>query len=254
MKRFRPLAALPLLALLLASCATSPAPLPLRVGLTPNSPPLCMLDPDGTRPDGLECDLATALAAELRCPLEIVPLEWDDLFPALFDGRVDILMSGLTVTPGRAARVAFCDPYLQNPLVAATRAGEAAAYASAADILTAPASIGVLRRTSAETFVRRHCARARAVPVALRRDVAQNLAANRFSLYVDDLAAVLDLAAANPEILEVIPVPLHPQDLAWAVRPDNADLLLAANAALARWRASGRLDALLDRWLPARPK
>ena len=40
-----------------------------------------------------------------------------------------------------------------------------------------------------------------------------------------------------------------------AIPPPDQDIVtLAANAALARWRASGRLDALLDRWLPARPK
>lgn len=251
-RRFAALAAALLLGVLAAACTSTQAPdaLPLRVGFTPNYPPLCMTA-DG-RPAGLEADFAAALAAELRCPLQIVPLEWDDLFPALADGRVDIVMSGLTVTPARAARVSFCRSYLQNPLVAAARAGEAASYASAADVLSAPTSIGVLRRTSAETFVRRHCARARAIPVSLRRDVPQNLAARRFSLYVDDLAAVLDLVAAAPDTLEVVPYPLYPQELAWAVRRDNAALRAAADAALAKWKASGRLDALLDRWLPER--
>ena len=252
MKPFRLLA--PLAALLFAAaCATTPPPLPLRVGFTPNYPPVCMVTPEG-QPTGIECDLANALAEELRCPLELVPVEWDDLFPALLEGRVDILMSGLTVTPARSATVAFCDPYLQNPLVAAARSGEAAAYASAADVLSAPTSIGVLRHTSAETFVRRHCAKARAVPVSLRRDVPQNLAARRFSLYIDDLAAILDLVAAHSEVLDLVPHALHPQDLAWAVHPENQNLRAAANAALARWRASGRLDAILDRWLPGRPK
>jgi len=256
MKRFSRRLSVPAAALLLgvfaAACTSSTAPdaLPLRVGLTPNYPPLCMTFQG--RPAGLEADFAAALAEELRCPLEIVPLEWDDLFPALSDGRIDIVMSGLTVTPARAARVAFCKPYLQNPLVAVTRAGEAASYASAADVLAAPTSVGVLRHTSAETFVRRHCARARTVPVSLRRDVPQNLAARRFALYVDDLAAVLDLAAAHSDALEVIPHPLYPQELAWAVRRDNAPLRAAAGAALSKWKASGRLDELIDRWLPDR--
>jgi polar amino acid transport system substrate-binding protein len=248
-RRFFPLAAA-LLAALACSCATSPDALPLRVGISPAYPPVCMVV-DG-HPAGLEPDLAAALAAELRCPVEFVPMERDQLIPALLDGRVDILMSGLTVTPSRASRVAFCRPYLSNPLVAAARSGQAAAYSSAADVLSAPTSIGVLRHTSAETFVRRHCAKARAIPVTQRRDVAQNVAANRFSLYVDDLAAVLDIVSDNPDVLEVVPYPLHPQNLAWAVHPANRDLLSAANAALAKWKADGRLDAMLDRWLPAR--
>lgn len=253
-RRLLPFAAA-LLAVLVSAC-TSPAPVPrpsllsLRVGFTPNYPPICMTD--NGRPVGLEADLAEALAKELGCPLEIIPFEFDQLFPALLDGRVDILMAGLTVTPSRELKVKFCSPYLRNPLVAVTRAGKAHAYASAAAVLAAPTSVGVIRQTSAEIFVRRHCAHARVVPITFHRDVAQNLSTGRFTLYVDDLSSILDLVATHPEVLEVIPYPLHPQDIAWAVRPDNKALLAAANAAIAKWKADGRLDAMLDRWLPGR--
>lgn len=258
-RKFRIFAAIA--AVLLAvwgTACTSPAPPPatapqlesLRVGFAPNYPPICMAK-DG-EPAGLEADFAAALADELGCPFEIVSLEFHELFPALLDGRVDILMSGLTVTPSRAYQVRFCKPYMNNPLVAVSRAGWGSSFSSASHVLSASGSIGVLRHTYAEIFARRHCPRARIVHVSDYDDVPRDIAANSYSLYIDDLAAVLDLTAAHPDILEIIPFPLQQQEIAWAVHPDNAALLSAANAAIDKWKVNGRLTAMLDRWLPGR--
>lgn len=254
--RFSAIAVAILLAVLAGGCATSapPAPAPdlevLRVGFAPNYPPVCM--EAAGQPVGLEADFAEAFAKELGCRLEIVQMDFDDLFPALLGGRVDILMSGLTVTPQRAYKVRFCTPYLSNPLVAVTRAGWARSYASASQVLALNASIGVLRHTYGETFVRKHCLRARVVPIVEYDNVPQDLEDNRYSIYVDDLAAILDLSAKHPGLLEVIPYPLQQQDIAWAVHPDNASLLSAANATIDKWKASGKLDETLDKWLPDR--
>lgn len=254
--RFAAIAVALPLALLAWGCVTSapPAPAPeiqtLRVGFSPNYPPICMESEGEAR--GLEADFAAALAKELGCGFEIVQMGFEELMPALLDGRVDILMSGLTVTPTRAYKVRFCKPYLNNPLVAVTREGWARSYASASQILAVNASIGVLRHTHGESFVRKHCMRARVVPITDYDAVPEDFANNRYSLYVDDLAAVLDLSAKHPGVLEVIPYPLQQQEIAWAVHPDNASLLSAANAAIDKWKANGKLDEMLDQWLPDR--
>lgn len=258
--RFAALLSAALLAAWTAACtaptaATAPVPAPklhsLRVGFAPNYPPICM-NGEGGGPNGLEADFAAALAEELGCPLEIVPMDFGQLLPSLLEGKVDILMSGLTVTPERAYQVRFCKPYVRNPLVAVARAGWGSAYSSASHVLAASSAIGVLRHTYAETFVRRHCPRARVIHVPNYDMVPEDLANNRYSLYVDDLAAVLDLAASHPDVLEIIPFPLQQQEIAWAVHPDNAALLSAANAAIDKWKVNGKLNEMLDRWLPKR--
>ena len=243
-------------AVLVGGCVTTQEPVPaptlqvLRVGFSPNYPPICM-ESEG-EPRGLEAEFAAAFAKELGCGVEIVQMEFEDLIPALLDKRVDILMSGLTVTPQRAYKIRFCKSYLSNPLVAVTRDGWARSYASASQILSVNASIGVLRNTYGESFVRKHCMRARVVPIVEYDNVPEDLANNRYSIYVDDLAAILDLSAKHPGVLEVIPYPLLQQEIAWAVHPDDAALLSAANAALDKWKANGKLDEMLDKWLPDR--
>lgn len=244
-----PLAALAA-ALLLAACSSLPAQpaAPLRVGFTANYPPICM-ERDGL-PAGLEYDFATALAKELGRPLVIVEVPWAEQIDALLGGRTDIIMSGMTATPARSARVRFCTPYMVNPLVAMCRAGDPANAASPDELLSTTATIGVLARTSAESFARHHFPRARIVPLSSRADAPLHIENSRIDYYVDDFAAIANLLSGDEARLDFLPWPLQGQNLCWALRPDQDDFRRDCDRILARWKESGELDRMLLRWMP----
>ena len=78
---------------------------------------------DGGTPRGIayeagkkfENELNTSLATgHLRVRVVFVPQQRDQLIPALLEGRGDVVLAGLTVTPERSARVAFGPPQQQN--------------------------------------------------------------------------------------------------------------------------------------------
>ena len=69
---------------------------PLRVGLSPDYEPLAFLQ-DGT-PAGIEVDNAREVAQYLDRSLELVPMAFEELFPALLAGRIDVVMSGISVS------------------------------------------------------------------------------------------------------------------------------------------------------------
>ena len=241
-----------LLPLMISSCSTLKSSQPvLRVGMTPNYPPLAMLR-DGFAA-GVECDFATQLAADLGMELELISVPWEKQLDELGAGKIDIVMSGMTVTMPRQARAAFCDPYMSNPLIAVTRRGESGKFPTAGAIQDTMGGIGMLKDTSADTFVRRHFRSGKILPLARRDDVVFYLANQRIDLFVDDLAAAIDVVSRNEAKLELIPIPLEEQKLAWAVRPEDAEFRGKVNAVLERWRANGVLDQILNQWLPYRP-
>lgn len=238
-------------ALLACSCSTTKsAKAPLRVGVTPNYPPLIMMQ--GEKAAGIECDFAAQLSSELGRPLELLKVPWDELFDELEGGHIDIIMSGLTVTPARRVRATFCDSYMNNPLIALSRRGESKNYSTADDVLSSSATIGVLRETSADAFIRRNCQNAKILPLSSRDDVVFYLANQRIDLYIDDMAAAVGIVSRNEERMELVRIPLAEQELAWAVRLGDEALRQQVNAALARWNATGIRDQILDRWLPYR--
>jgi len=243
-----------LLALMVSSCSTTKnqKPGPLRVGVTPNYPPLIMMQ--GEKAAGVECDFAVQLASDLGRSLQLIPVPWALQLEELEEGRIDIVMSGMTVTPARQVRATFCEPYMNNPLVAIARRGEGINFRSADEVMRWMGSIGVLEDTSADAFVRRSFPNAKIMPLSSRNDVVFYLANQRIDLFIDDLAAAVGVITRNENRMELIPIPLGTQQLAWAVQLGNESLRSQADEALHRWHESGLLERILDRWMPYRKR
>jgi polar amino acid transport system substrate-binding protein len=75
-----------------------------------NMPPLNMTAKDGEI-FGLEPDLARLFAEAMNVKLRFVTKPFNDLLPALQSGQVDMVLSGMTITPVRNRKVAFIGPY-----------------------------------------------------------------------------------------------------------------------------------------------
>lgn len=238
-----------------AACAPStrrsgPEPVaipPLRVGLAPDSPPIAFKQ--GGQLAGIEVDLAVQLASDLRRPLRIAELRWDDLIPALLGGQIDVIMSGMTTTRAREFRVAFAEPYLKTGITALMRLYEAPSYDTPAKIMGSTARIGVVKGTTAEKFVRERCPGASRLPYPSPQDAVTELRNRRIDLFVGDAQLVAWFLSANESELAGMFTPMTDDALAWGFRPGDDGLRTAANAALARWKEDGTLKQILRRWL-----
>jgi hypothetical protein len=81
----------------------------LRVGTSADLPPLNIRNKQG-EVAGLEIDLVGALADAMKLELHFVVVSFGDLLPTPERGEVDLVISGMTMTPKRNARVAFAPP------------------------------------------------------------------------------------------------------------------------------------------------
>ncbi len=123
----------------------------LRVGVTANAQPLVYRQ--GDKIVGLEADLARELAKDLGKTLQFVEYEWDDLIPALMDNKIDIIMSGMSITRLREVRIAFTIPYFKSGLMALIRREDAARFSTGLFALTTSSAIGAIKDTTSEFFV-----------------------------------------------------------------------------------------------------
>lgn len=80
------------------------------IGTSGNQPPLITRDKSGDL-IGLEADLARLIAASMGVKHKMVAMPFAELLPALQNGTIDIVMSGMTITPERNMKVAFVGPY-----------------------------------------------------------------------------------------------------------------------------------------------
>jgi polar amino acid transport system substrate-binding protein len=82
----------------------------LRVGMSGDMPPLTMT----TKEDkliGLDADLAAVMANAMGVRLILQKIPFNELLPALEGGRIDMIISNMTITPERNLKAVFVGPY-----------------------------------------------------------------------------------------------------------------------------------------------
>ncbi|UCE84935.1 MAG: transporter substrate-binding domain-containing protein, partial [Deltaproteobacteria bacterium] len=134
----------------------------LRVGLSGNQPPLNMKNRRGEI-IGLEVDLVEALARSMGLTARLVEKPFPELLPALERGEVDLVISGVTITPERNARVAFAGPYFISGKSVLTKSKTISNVESSAALDDPVRTYAVLASSTSEQFVKEVLPRAKRV-------------------------------------------------------------------------------------------
>ena len=75
-------------------------------------PPFTFIGKDGN-PAGLDIDSINWIAKEMGFKVRHQPTDWAAIVPSLKAKKIDLIASGMSITPERQAEVDFCDPYWQ---------------------------------------------------------------------------------------------------------------------------------------------
>jgi len=87
----------------------------LRIGYMSDALPFMYVNDKG-KIVGLEADMAHLLAGELDVGLEFVKVRRNEIGKLLSTGRIDVMMSGLLITPERALELRFTSPHMKSTL------------------------------------------------------------------------------------------------------------------------------------------
>jgi len=227
-------------------------PAELRVGISPNYPPIAF-EEDG-RIVGVEVDLAEKLGQELPTKVTLVKTDWDDLLPSLRDGKIDVEMSGVSITERRSEKVRFTDPYLRVGQMVLVRKKDMSKLNDPAAMNSAKRKIGVEKNTTGEAYARRHLDAATIVSFDSVDAGVAAVRSGEVDAFIHDAPTVWRVVGRPPkEDPELIGIykPLTDEYLAWAVRKDDASTLGALlDAKIAEWTKNGELQAVIDRWIP----
>jgi len=246
-----------LLAVFLGACGTlrmeskpkEIPPAPLLVGVYPYYPPMIFKEKNQVR--GVEADLGVRLGKALGRQADFFELSWERLIPALMEKKIDIIMSGMSITEARKARVNFTDPYLKTGQVALMRAEDASRFNSLASIRESLSTIGVVKGTTGEVFVRDNFPKAaNIISFQKASEASTSLINRRIDLFVHDAPSVAWLVSENEGVLKGYWEPFTEEYLGWALNREDQDLLLQINSVLSTWRKDGTLKEVLTQWLP----
>ena len=94
----------------------------IRIGTYRHYPPWTITDESG-KISGFEIDMIGDLCRRLGARCEIVTVDWETVFDDLDAKKYDAYIGCMTITPERAGRAAFSQPYALTPEYFATSVG-----------------------------------------------------------------------------------------------------------------------------------
>lgn len=222
----------------------------LRVGIDPTFPPFAVAE--GDRLEGLDVDLARALAEELDLEAQFTYFGYDGLYDALATEQVDVLISALVIAPERTKDIAYSTAYFdagQFLFVSETLAGF-----HGMDELegkTVAVELGALGHVLAEEWQGR-LRKLTVQPYASAVEALAAVAAGQAdAALVDSVSGRLflrDQPADAPGLIMVNEA-VATEPYAMATRIDDVMFLRELNAALQRLVQSGRMNNIANKWL-----
>ena len=124
----------------------------LVVGMAGNMPPMNMTTKEGEL-IGYEVDLAKNMAASMGVKAKFSVMLFAELLPALQSGKIDLILSNMTITPARNLKVAFVGPYFTSGKAFLTKIKTIALADEAADIDAKNTKLVALKGSTSQAFV-----------------------------------------------------------------------------------------------------
>jgi ABC-type amino acid transport substrate-binding protein len=194
--------------------------------------------------------MARALAGLMGLELEIVQKPFSKLLGALAGGEVDLVMSGMTITPQRNMKTAFVGPYFLSGKSILTRSTSLAQADDPGDLNQADLKFAALEGSTSQQFVQSRLPKASLVTTPDYDEAVKLLLADRVSAVVADREIVTLTAFLHPkEGLVTLREPLTIEPIGMAAPAGDPLLVNYLENAIGALEASGYMSAVRARWL-----
>ncbi len=202
-----------------------------------------------TTPDGLDIDLAEAIAAELGVDIEFLNIGFDGIIPALDVEDFDVLISAMTITDERSETIDFV-PYITVGTGIVVPAGNPDGIGGVADLCgkTVAVQVGTIQVDILEAQ-NESCDEAIEIVVFESNPVAvEDLRTGGSDANFSDFPVAAEDAALSEGALEVVDTQIDPEPYGLGVRKTSTELKAALSEALQAIIDDGTYASILADW------
>ncbi|WAI00758.1 basic amino acid ABC transporter substrate-binding protein [Methanogenium organophilum] len=199
------------------------------VGIDGEYPPYSYIDSEGN-PQGFDVESVRWIAENQGFEVKIQPMAWDGIIPALVNGKIDMVYSGLTITDERKEKVNFSIPYwVVNQSVAVQ---EDSGY-TLDDFKNGTLVIGAQRGTTGQMWVEKNLIETGLMSKDNLKTydnfplVAEDLKNGRLDAAIYDKPPMLDAIAGKPIV--IVGEINTGEEYGVAIRKGDVDLLNSMN-------------------------
>ena len=220
----------------------------LVVGTAAEMPPLMMKNKQG-KIIGMEADLAEQMASVMGVKLRFEVKQFSKLIPALEQGKVDMILSYMTITSNRNLRVAFVGPYFISGKAFLTKIETIANAAEATEVNSPGTRLTALKGSTSEAFVEAVLPKVQYIPAKNYDEAVDMVIKGKAHALIADypICLVSVFRYPNKGLLSVV-TPLTYEPLGIAIPANDPHLINWVENFLNNLEGSGNLDALRDQW------
>lgn len=245
--------ALTALAATALTLATAPAPglaaEPLRVGSYPANPPWEFKNEAGSF-EGFEVDIVNEIARRMGTTAAIEGLDFKALFVASASGRVDMVISSLTITSERLDSQSFTQPYFTGALGVAVREGSA--IRGLADLKGK--TVGSIATSFPENWVKERAAEigyANYKSYDTTANMLTDLRNGRVDAVLNDIVGLRYAFTQTPGM--TVAEQIVTGEKFAMMMPKGSAKLEAVNAAISAMKTDGTMAMLHEKWFGVAP-
>ena len=225
----------------------------LQVGSDISYAPIEFYEEGTQNAEGLDVDLADALAEELGVRAEFINTGFDGIIPALNANRFDVLMSAMTVTEERQKEIDFI-PYLSAGTDILVAQGNPKNIKTVEDLsgLTVGVQIATIQVDQLKAANDQLKAAGKPEISVLTFDqnplAVEQLRTGRADAVIADSPVVANDARLSEGKLEALGLAIEAAPYGIGVRKESTQLKAAIEDALQKLQASGKYDQILAKW------
>ncbi len=214
-----------------------------RIGTDATYPPFETVDTKTTDVVGFDIDLISAICAKYELKPEFIITPFDGIVPGLTTAKYDAIISAFTITPERARRVLFSDPYYDAGQIIAVPIDDTVTVGL--DDLKG-LQLGVQLGTTGERMAHR-------VPDAEIFSY-ESIGAAFIDMENGRLDAVINdeptsrIIVAQRQSAKLVGERLSEEQYGIAVRKSDSTLAMKINTALIILAEDGTIDSLKNKW------
>jgi polar amino acid transport system substrate-binding protein len=158
----------------------------LNVGIAGTQPPFNAVSKSGEI-IGLDADLANLMAGAMEVRVNFSTMPFSELLPALQQGKIDIILSSMTMTLARNKKVAFVGPYYISGKGILTKTKTIAALQSTAGLNNPELRVAALKGSTSQVFIEKGAPKATLVTTPTYDDAIKMLIDDKIDAIIADL-------------------------------------------------------------------
>jgi len=225
----------------------------LVVGMELAYPPFEMTDQKGN-PTGLSVDLAYALGEYLGRDVRIENMAYNGLIPSLMTGKIDIILSSMTITEERKESIAFSDPYAKAYL--SLLINKNSPVQKFEDLNVEGRKIAVKRGTTGHIYAEKNLPNCEIMVFDKESACVLEVVQGKADAFMYDQMTIYKNWKQNPDTTRALLEPFQDELEYWGIglKKDDSELREQINAFLKEYKENGGFDELSMKYLAEQKK